>query len=366
MGENEHERGGPENVHEIPASVSQDAPEDPVCHSSDPGGENAFLPYKEGVGKGTNFLPVKADALLATEPEPMEWVWERFLAVGSLILLTSFMKVGKSTFVYALVLAIVRGLSFLGYPTKAGPVLILAVEEHRRDVRARLERFGMKAGDQIYVHLGRLDHVYKTIDDLRRFITRYGIKIVILDTLTRYWYIRDENDNAEVVRRCSPFLDLARETGCAVILIHHDRKSGGEDGRAIRGGGALLGLVDQALMLDRGPGGDRDQRILRTIGRYEDTPDELVIALNGTEYISLGTPEERSKEATKAKVCQALGGQPQTVETLVFSTGLNPKAVREALDGLEQAIVREGAGKKGDPYKYRHKDDNSFLPHTSP
>ena len=62
------------------------------------------------------------------------------------------MKVGKSTFAYALALAVARGQDFLGYSTKRGGVLILAVEEHQRDIVNRLLAFGMTRADAIHVH----------------------------------------------------------------------------------------------------------------------------------------------------------------------------------------------------------------------
>jgi class 3 adenylate cyclase len=88
--------------------------------------------------------------------QPMKWVWTRYLPEGSLALLSAYMKVGKSTFVYALALQVSRGKSFLGYPTSGGAVLILAVEEHPRDVRRRLVRFGMQTLDAIHIHAGVL------------------------------------------------------------------------------------------------------------------------------------------------------------------------------------------------------------------
>ena len=91
---------------------------------------NPFPPYKGEVGRETNFRPVSAATLLAEEPKPIPWIWEHFLPEGALVLLVSFMKVGKSTLAYPLAIAIAQGKPFLGYPTKQGGVLILAVEEH--------------------------------------------------------------------------------------------------------------------------------------------------------------------------------------------------------------------------------------------
>jgi hypothetical protein len=327
---------------------------------------DSFLPYKSGVGEETNFRPVKAADLLVQEPEPMDWVWEPFLAVGTLNLLVSYMKVGKSTFAYPLAIAIAQGKPFLGYPTTQGGVLILAVEEHPRDVKRRLRRFGLRTEDPVYVHQGRLDNSPETYKALRNFITANNVKVVILDTLPRFWSIANENDNAEVIREVSPLLELARETGAVVILLHHERKSGGEDGRSIRGGSALFAIVDQALTLDRRQGGEKTHRVLRTMGRYDETPAELVLELDGDEYRKLGVPQDLDRRAKEKKVWTSLSEEGRDVPTVAQKAGLPESETRKVLETLGDRIIREGMGRKGDPYTYRLGSPNSILTQPNP
>jgi Bifunctional DNA primase/polymerase, N-terminal/AAA domain len=70
----------------------------------------------------TAFRPFSAAEILRREPEPVNWVWEPFLPNGVLSVLASPAKVGKSTFVYPLALAVAKGQSFLGFPTKRSGV----------------------------------------------------------------------------------------------------------------------------------------------------------------------------------------------------------------------------------------------------
>ncbi len=327
---------------------------------------NSFLSPKGEVGNESNFRPTKAADLVAEGAERIAWVWEPFLPEGGLALLVAFMKLGKSTFAYALAVAVAQGRPFLGFPTKQEGVLILAVEEHPRDVRRRLRRFGIRSEDPVYVHAGRLDNSPAALKEIQDFITKNRVTLVILDTLARYWNITDENDNAQVVRSVSPFLDLARETGAAVTLVHHERKTGGEQGRSIRGASALVGLVDQALLLDHRQGGKAHHRVLRTIGRYDETPRELIIALVGDEYHKLGTPEELELEASKGKVWEALSEAPRTVDALAKEAGLTEKMTRKAISALGPVVIREGCGKKNDPYTYRRGDPDSIRSQPYP
>ena len=302
----------------------------------------------------SNFHPVTAAALLAETPEPMVWIWESYLPKGALVLLVAYMKVGKSTLAYPLALAVAQGRPFLGYATTQTPVLLLAVEEHPRDVRQRLERFGLRKDDAVHVHRGRLTPSDRV--DIERYIREHGIGLVLLDTLSRYWQIKDENDNAQVMERISPFIDLAHETGATIVLVHHESKAGGAGGRGIRGGSALLAAVDQALMLEKRKGhAQARRRILRAIGRYDETPDELVIELADGEYRRVGTLVEASRGADTETVLAALSDAPCRPETIATTTGLSLRRVRAALAALggdPAKVRRQGTGRRGNPFTY--------------
>jgi RecA-family ATPase len=184
------------------------------------------------------------------------------------------MKRGKSTWAYRLAVSVAHGAEFMTRETLKGAVLILAVEEHERDVKARLKRFGMTKADPIYIHADKLHNTPEVLQDVREFIVKHKIILVIIDSLSRFWGVQNENDNMEVVREVSPLLDMAHETDAAIMPVHHERKGGGEDGLSIRGGSSLFGLADQAIFLERQPGQRTNKRVLKTLGRY-DSPPEL-------------------------------------------------------------------------------------------
>src|SRR5438128_2619117 len=125
-------------------------------HAADHGDEREHRTIDGPSGVRSGFHPVSADELLNNEPEPVVWVWHRFIASGRLTLLSAYAKVGKSTFAYQLAIAVAQGRPFLDLPTTQGPVLILAVEEHAQDVQRRLHLFGVQAGDPIHIHTGPL------------------------------------------------------------------------------------------------------------------------------------------------------------------------------------------------------------------
>jgi len=319
---------------------------------------NSIPSLKECIGKETNWHPLSAAEILHLSTPEILWLWQGLIPKGSLFLLCAYMKVGKSTLAYRVALAIVQGLFCLDRETKKTGVLILAVEEHIRDIRRRLERFGMTAGMEIYVIVDR-DQA-RDLDKIREFVQAKGIGLILIDSLSRWWDVTDENNNMEVLRAVSPLLELAHDdsVGVAIGLIVHERKSGGEDGRGIRGGSSLFGLVDQAIILDRRPGETSNKRLLKTLGRYEDSPKEIIIELVGNDYRVLGTPEQERFAQAVEKVRDALTPRPnQTLEpmdvkTLAAETGLTQKMVRRALESMGDEIKETGGGVKNDPHTY--------------
>ncbi len=301
----------------------------------------------------TVFAPVSLAQLL-DEPEPLEpeWTLEDILATGILAALVSKPKVGKTTLVYELAVAVAHGRVFLGRATKRGNVLILAVEEHRRDVKRRLRNLGADQLDAIQVHAGPLDDSPDTFHALAGFIKQHNIILVVFDTLNAFWSVVDENNAGQVTQAIKPILQLARDSGATVLLIHHSRKAEGDYGDEIRGSGALFSLLDTALILKRHT--VDIQRRLTIISRYPESPPELLLELREHGYVSLGDPAKNDKAAKLTKLADALTNTPMKVEDLAVKAGVAVKPAYALLDLLvEQGkAVRGGTGKRGAPFLY--------------
>src|SRR5215510_6246446 len=118
--------------------------------------DHSFRAYRPGPLHESNFAPRRASDLLAETPEPTEWIFEEYVPVGSLALLAGKPKEGKTTLAYELAVRVAQGHPFLGRSVRQGGVLILAVEEHPRDVRMRLHTLGAADLDNLHVHVSPL------------------------------------------------------------------------------------------------------------------------------------------------------------------------------------------------------------------
>jgi len=301
------------------------------------------------------FNPIPAQNVLDWQPGPQLWIWKRFIPQGSLVLFSGFMKTGKTTFIYPLAISVAQGRRFLGYETSQGGVLILSLEERWIDVRNRLIRFGMQHQDALHVHCGPLHNDMQSLNSIKNFIVQNHVVLVIVDTLSLFWTVSDENNNAVVVQQMKPILELTRNTRCSVCLVHHTSKGGGDRGRDIRGASSLLGIIDQSLTLEERQGGRSNQRVLKTLGRYSETPPELILELQDDEWRCLGTGAEAVQMNQNELIFRALTHDPQTVDTLIEKTDLTGKQVRRSLKILtdQNRITRSGEGVKNDPHVYQ-------------
>ncbi|MEE9201815.1 MAG: AAA family ATPase [Dehalococcoidia bacterium] len=301
--------------------------------------------------KGLNLTPLAE--LLAEPPEAVSWLWESTLPTGGLSILAAKPKVGKSTLARNLALAVARGEEFLGRATTQGPVIYLALEEKRGEVRGHFER--MEAvGEPIYIHVGGVFE--EALAALRQAVEERHAVLAIVDPLLRMIRLKDSNDYAEVTRALEPWLLLARETDCHIMVIHHEGKGAAnrEMGDGILGSTALLGAVDTGLIMRKR---DDKSRTLESIQRYGVDIPKTVMAFDparGTVEAA-GTVEDLELE----HMCQAIGEalsdteltEPEIRELTEGRTQVQSAALRKLV--AEGSVTRVGAGRRGDPYRYK-------------
>ena len=307
--------------------------------------------YKDKGMEERQFRPMSATLLMDQDlEEQVPWVFEGYLPIGSLVILAAKPKVGKTTLAYQLAVKVAKGERFLERDAMQAGVLILALEEHPRDVRLRLKELGGGI-DNLYVHTGGLEPNQTNMLAIEAFVKERGIKLILVDTLAMFWQLDDESDPSRLTKAVKPLLHLARKTGACVLLIHHFRKSDGEQGDEIRGSGALLASVDVAVRVYRD--GNSSKRILKAVGRYADTPTELVIELKDGEYLVIDADRQTALDEQE-RLILALTSTPDSIDAIskraVVPLTKAYRHMKRILD-LGEAIVA-GKGVKGDPYLY--------------
>jgi hypothetical protein len=184
---------------------------------------------------------------------------------------------------------------------------------------------------------------------LKHWIRRERIELLIVDALSRV-HLADENDAQEFGRVLAALDALRHETGCAILLLHHERKQqhgrgGGDDSHldALRGTSRLQS--DPTLLIRLW-----ESRGLRCVvfvkvseGREPD-PIWYRMAENGLPEV-VDAPEvgASSNEARVFQVIEVAGG-PVTREEVQERTGFSRPTVAKHLKALVAAgkVSRQG------------------------
>jgi hypothetical protein len=238
-------------------------------------------------------------------------------------------------------------------------VIYLALEEKRSEVRrhfADLGANGEEGEEQIPIHIHCAAAPKDAMSELCKIVTERKPVLVIIDPLFKFVRVVDEKAYAEMCYAIAPFLTLARETGTHVLLVHHSGKAERADAMdAILGSTAIFGGVDSGLILKRT---DRYRTLLSRQKYGTDWPETVLEFDSETRALSLGV--EKS-EAEAERISHAIlvylraSEEPRTREEIEAQvegkTGPARMALRLLVEGKQ--IVREGTGRRGDPFKYR-------------
>jgi predicted transcriptional regulator len=263
--------------------------------------------------------------------------------------------VGKSTLLFALIAALQDGSAFLGLPAKQSGVLLLT-EERKGTLASKVKRWTLNGSVH---HLRRQQAVGETWAGIVHHATAYchenRLGVLMVDTFSEWARIVNENEAGEVLAAIGA-LQQAADTGLAVQVVSHQRKSPGRFGEAVRGSNALTGAVDIIVEVERSlTFRDANMRVLRAVSRYDEMPEDLVIALTEDGFEVRGDSEHAQADEDRRHILEAIqqSGSATTKE-IAELTGLpNATVSRHAAALYEaEAIGRTGAGKRTDPHTW--------------
>jgi len=294
---------------------------------------------------------------LAAPPKADEWIWKGYLPKGAITLLSALWKAGKTTLLAHLLRALGTGGEFLGQPIRASKVLYVSEEGESHWVRRRDELgFGDHAGFYLQpfgVKPATADWL-AFVGQLRADIQAHGFDLVVFDTLAKLWPVREENDAGEVDAALMPLWELTK-AGAGVLLIHHLRKSGGTEYTGSRGSGALSAFPDILIELTRFDASDAKCRKRKLIakGRYDETPDEIVVELADGDYQLVNDPSGSVALSASGGVILRVPELSAEERTLVAVLTDSPEPWM-TIDEVRAALKAVGAGT-------RNKDTNTNL-----
>jgi hypothetical protein len=295
------------------------------------------------------------------------WLWQGYLARGSVTMLTSQWKSGKTTLVAVLLSKLKSGGELAGLPLNPGKAAIISEESAMHWYR-RSQRLAFS--DHIcwycrpFKGKPRPEEWQALVDHLLQLRAEQGLDLVVIDTLASFLPSRNENAAGSMLEALMP-LQVLTGAGMTVLILHHPRKGSSAAGQAARGSGALSGFVDILIEMEwYGPpqGGDRRRR-LQAYSRFEETPRTQVIELSedGGDYRSHGGFDEdefvQGWDQLRALLEKAPGklSRREILEQWPFDWHKPEETTlwRWLERGRTQGkILQDGAGTRTDPYRY--------------
>ena len=238
--------------------------------------------------------------------------------------------------------------SFFGRQTVKSPVLYVSLDNSAADMDQFLEELGVTSEDQIFIQPKPIpDNAEEWLVDV---IKRNGYKLVIIDTLQRFFQLEDDSSYSEATNRMAPLDNQADEIGFHILYVHHSGKNG-----SYLGSTAFKAMCPTFLELMRV--GELQQRILKSDNRHGNNFESVAIGKKHGWLEIAGTYEDAQVNEVMPKIRELLevhdgeGVSETTIRKEMPARGIiTSKAIRSMLDA--GTIERTGQGKKGDPYRY--------------
>lgn len=197
-------------------------------------------------------------SLADVRPTKVEWLWRPWLPLGKVSILEGEPDVGKSVVTLAWAATVTTGRKWpptvvdgeLLPRTKsntAGVVLVGVEDDEDDTVVPRLDAAGANR-QRVYTMNQPVDDngnplpfvIPADVDRLRRAITETNAKLVVIDPITAFLSTKQvkPGDDPSTRQALMPLVMLARDTGCAIVLVRHLNKATGMSAKN-RGSGTI-------------------------------------------------------------------------------------------------------------------------------
>ena len=309
---------------------------------------------------------IRADQI---EPVAIRWLWKNYFPFGKVSLRSGDPGEGKSTFILTVVALLTRGesLPFTEPEEKLDPMTVIYQTTEDDPEDTIVPRFIRANGDRTRLFFIKEDKKQLTFSDerIRSSIMKTEAKLFILDPISAY--IGNVNMNAanEVRPQFSSLAQVAKETGCAIIVISHLNKAEGLKALyRIIGSVDISGSVRSITMIIRDPA-EQDKRYfvqaksnlaaLRSGIAFrisekgidfqeeiEATAEEL---MKKFQNVSVGRPDDRMQEAADFIRKMLADNKPHPAaecESLLTDAGFKQGTIKKAKKFVDARSVKTG------------------------
>lgn len=302
--------------------------------------------------------------------EPIDWLFEGYIARGRITELVGIWKSGKTTLLTAILKKMENGGEIAGRQVKKAKAIVIS-EESEHEWIDRRERLKLTNSTSLVCQ------PFKTKPPplmWSRFIDNIatqmeGYELIIIDSLASLWPVVDENNSTAVTDALLPLRNWTK-MGKAVLLVHHPKKNDATEGRSSRGSGGLPAYVDILLEFRRHGRAGTTKRSITAYSRRPETPPELFIDYVNNNYVLLGEGGLPDEEERLNILLGLLPAEPPGLSRGEILSSWNGSKLKPTANQLwrdlkalltKGRIAYTGKGTKTEPVKYLKKGDNSNV-----
>jgi RecA-family ATPase len=210
------------------------------------------------------------------EPKPINWLWEDYMAKGTITLITGEPELGKSQITLNMAAIVTTGGIWPDNRKKrckVGNVILISAEDSlEHTIRTRLEANSANM-DKIY-HLdgigdynsgNKLFNLKSNLNELETMINEIkGVSMIVIDPLSAFIAGVDSYKNTDVRSMLAPLSKLAEKYDIAIVGVEHPPKS--SNGKAINqvgGSKAFIAAARSAYLVSKDPQDGKRSLFLR-------------------------------------------------------------------------------------------------------
>jgi hypothetical protein len=295
-------------------------------------------------------LQITAKELCLQPISETTWLLENLLVAGGINLIVGEPSSGKTFLTLDLALGVAtNGMAWGTKETLIGNVIYFCQDSspnviHRR-IAALCKGRGIDLPSNLIFDFSPLNLTKpETFSFLRREIKKNSAQLLVFDVLARYTPGADENAVSAVGPILTGFRELANQTNCTILPVHHVNKGSngypGSLGNRIRGSSDIFGSADAALIVTAsGPKTSVERKVIPEKNRegIEEHPMIFSIISDEDQGIVLDFHEDTSSRSSRIPVSK------QAVASEIINEHLleNPDT-RFLRSNLEQILQEKG------------------------
>ena len=305
-----------------------------------------------------NECPVELEVIHASQIEPKEikWLWYPYIPFGKITLLQGDPGDGKSKLMLSIAALLSKGeaLPFTDEETEPMTIIYQTTEDDADDTV--VPRFNSADGNGENLIFIKEDEKTLSFGDnrIREAIEKYNAKLLILDPLSSYIGENCSMNNANETRaEFNHLIAVAKDTGCAIVIIAHMNKMK-DNNPLYRTNGSIdiAGAVRSILAITRTPNKEApaERYLVQVKSNLAPTGSAILfeVAEKGVDFISememtaeeaflslapqIGRPNEKEMKAKSFLIEMLQGGEmlSSDCEEKLEAAGFKKSTIKKA------------------------------------